>query len=156
MAIQMMSDPAQGGDGTVYMCFGPWAWAFSSDAIRQAMEQTGTLKPGIAKVHPATINGYDYQGILEADQGTLKTGPVPVAATIDPAQLAPIQSAVNNSYANLSAQGRETIAAVRAIPVPRAVDPAMMPAAPVDKAAVLRDATLDELLAAVRSKTQAA
>jgi hypothetical protein len=156
MAIQMMSDPAQGGDGTVYMMFGPWSWAFSDDAIRRAMESTGTLKPGIAKVHPATINGYDYQGILEADQGTLKTGPVPVAATIDPAQLAPIQGAVNNAYANLSAQNAATIAAVRAIPVPRAVDAAMMPAAVVDRAAVLAEASVAELAAELARKTQAA
>jgi hypothetical protein len=120
------------------------------------MESTGTLKPGIAKVHPATINGYDYQGILEADQGTLKTGPTPVAATIDPAQLAPIQGAVNNAYANLSAQNAATIAAVRAIPVPRAVDAAMMPAAVVDRAAVLAEASVAELAAELARKTQAA
>jgi hypothetical protein len=156
MAIQMMSDPAQGGDGTVYMMFGPWSWAFSDDALRRAMESTGTLKPGIAKVHQATINAYDYQGVLEADQGTLKTGPVPVAATIDPAQLAPIQGAVNNAYANLAAQNAATIAAVRAIPVPRAVDSAMMPAAVVDRAAVLAEASVAELAAELARKTQAA
>lgn len=158
MAIQMMSDPAQGGDGTVYMMFGPWCWAFSDDAIRVAFEQTGTLKPGILKVHQATINGYDYQGVLEHDMGTLKTGPTPPTVVLEGGQYNAITQGVNNSYQNLAAQNAATLAAVRAIPVAAAkVDPVMLPAAPVvDVKASLVQATVQELLDEVAKRTKAA
>jgi hypothetical protein len=80
--IQLLSDPKQGGNGTVYGAWGPELWAFSDDAIRQAMEATGTLKKGIAPVHPATINGYVFRGIIEKDTYTLETGAGPTLADV--------------------------------------------------------------------------
>ena len=82
MGFQIMSDPGQGGDGSVYGVWGYECWAFSDDAIRQAMEQLGSLKPGIARVHPATVNGFVYRGVIESDTYTLKSGPMPSNADL--------------------------------------------------------------------------
>jgi hypothetical protein len=103
MMIQILSDPAQGGDGSLYVCLGPYCWALNADADRIALEQTGTLKPGAKAVHPATIDIYDYQGVLEMDSGNLRTGPTPAEVSLVAGQYDPLQSGINGSYANLSA-----------------------------------------------------
>jgi hypothetical protein len=72
MLTQISSDPAQGGDGTLYVVDGLKAWALNNDATRVALEAIGVLNaPGdgsfghVFNVHPATIELFDKQGTLE-------------------------------------------------------------------------------------------
>jgi hypothetical protein len=72
MMTQIYSDPAQGGDGTLYVIDGLQAWPLNNDATRVALEAVGVLAPPgdgsfghVYKVHPATIELFDKQPVLE-------------------------------------------------------------------------------------------
>lgn len=156
MGIQIMSDPAQGGDGSVYGVWGYEAWAFSDDAIRQAMESLGVLKPGIARVHPATVNGFVYRGVIEADQYTLKTGPMPSNADLGGAVNA-VGQQVRVSEEAIRANSN---AAARAVmdnsnKLAASIPGGSTPTPGIDVATALKSASVSQLLAEIDSRVKA-